>query len=107
MQINKYLIQNFIARVCLLVSTFLVNLLFANLLNAAGSGELYYSINNFSIITLLASLSFESGNTYFLSKKEIANEELSTLSLIWPFISSLVATALLFIIKSNEFSNTA
>jgi len=80
MQINKYLIQNFVARVCLLVSTFLVNLIFANLLNAAGSGELYYSINNFSIITLLASLSLESGNTYFLSKKEIANEELTTLN---------------------------
>jgi O-antigen/teichoic acid export membrane protein len=107
MQINKYLIQNFVARVCLLVSTFLVNLLFANLLNAAGSGELYYSINNLSIITLLASLSLESGNTYFLSKKEIANEELTTLSLLWPFIASLVATVVVFLINSNGFVYTA
>lgn len=107
MQINKYLLQNFVARVCLLVSIFLVNLLFANLLNAAGSGELFYSINNYSIITLLASLSLESGNTYFLSKKEIANEELTTLSLLWPFISSLLATLVVFLINSNELSNTA
>jgi O-antigen/teichoic acid export membrane protein len=106
MQIKKYLIQNFVARVCLLVSTFLVNLIFANLLNAAGSGELYYSINNFSIITLLASLSLESGNTYFLSKKEIANEELTTLSLLWPFISALLATLLIAFVQSNEFSHT-
>jgi O-antigen/teichoic acid export membrane protein len=106
MQINQYLIQNFVARVCLLVSTFLVNLLFANLLNAAGSGELYYTINNFSIITLLASLSLESGNTYFLSKKEIANEELTTLSLLWPFISSLLATLLLVLVESNGAVHT-
>ncbi len=82
MEVKKHLIQNFISRFCFLGSTFLVNILFANLLSASGSGELYYTINNFSAIALLASLSLESGNTYFLSRKEIDDTELATLSLI-------------------------
>src|ERR1022692_2393014 len=106
MEIKKYLIQNFISRFCFLASTFLVNILFANLLSASGSGELYYTINNFSVITLLAGLSLESGNIYFLAKKEIDDTELATLSLLWALIAALLVTALLMFSRDNYFSAT-
>ncbi|HXB44087.1 MAG TPA: polysaccharide biosynthesis C-terminal domain-containing protein [Puia sp.] len=106
MEIKKYLIQNFISRFCFLASTFLVNILFANLLSASGSGALYYTINNFSVITLLASLSLESGITYFLSKKEIDDKELATLSLLWSLTASILVTALLLFLRDNYFAAT-
>jgi O-antigen/teichoic acid export membrane protein len=81
-----------------------VNLLFARLLGANGSGELYYTINNFSVITLLVSLSLEAGITYFLSKKEIDEKELVTLSFLWSIIAAIIATTLLFLFKNNFFS---
>ena len=74
------------------------------MLGADGAGELYYTINNFSVITLLVSLSLESGITYFLSKKEIDEKELVTLSLIWSVIAALIATVLLFLFKNNFVS---
>lgn len=85
----------------------MINLLFARLLGADGSGKLYYTINNFSVIALLVSLSLESGITYFLAKKEINEKELATLSFTWSFIAAGLATIVLILFKNNFFSATA
>ncbi len=100
---RKHIAQNFIARVCLLGSTFLLNIFFSRVLGASGSGELYYAINNFSIITLIASWSLESGMTYFLSRKEIGENELATISLIWSLFAGVLTAALVFFFYNDFF----
>lgn len=103
MELRKHIVRNFIARVCFLGSTFLLNIFFARLLGASGSGELFYAINNFSIITLVASGSLESGMTYFLSKKEIGENELFTLSLLWSLIAGALSAILVFFYYDSFF----
>lgn len=106
MDLRKHIVRNFIARVCFLGSTFLLNIFFSRLLGASGSGDFYYVINNFSIITLLASFSLESGMTYFLSKKEIGEKELSTISLVWSLIAGLLSAFLIFFYYDSFFPSS-
>ena len=75
-------------------------------MGADGSGELYYTINNFSVITLLVSLSLESGITYFLSRKEVDEKELLTISFIWSLVAAILATVFLLLFQSNYFYST-
>lgn len=103
MNFRKHIVRNFIARACFLGSTFLLNIFFSRLLGASGSGEFYYVINNFSIITLLASFSLESGMTYFLSKNEIGEKELATLSFFWSLIAGFLSAILIFFCYDNFF----
>ncbi|MBZ5721819.1 MAG: oligosaccharide flippase family protein [Acidobacteriia bacterium] len=107
MELRKYIVRNFIARVCFLGSTFLLNIFFSRLLGASGSGAFYYAINNFSIITLIASGSLESGMTYFLSKKEIRENELVTITLIWSVIAGALSAVLIFFYYNDFFPSSA
>lgn len=66
----------------------------AQLLKAAGSAELYYAINNLSIIVLIAGLSLESGITFYLSKKLYPEGELVSLSLFWSLIAGILITGI-------------
>lgn len=106
MVLRKHIIQNFFSRVCFLGSTFLVNIYFTRLLGAAGSGELYYAINNYSVIVLLSSLSLESAMTYFLSKNEIADRELVALSIIWTIIAGTI-TSVSFLLLQHQYLLTS
>lgn len=103
MELRKHIVRNFIARVCFLGSTFLLNIFFSRLLGASGSGAFYYAINNFSIITLVASGTLESGMTYFLAKKEIRENELITISLIWSLVAGALSAILIFFFYERFF----
>ncbi|MFI5185948.1 MAG: polysaccharide biosynthesis C-terminal domain-containing protein [Chitinophagales bacterium] len=81
----------------------MVNLILARLLKASGSGEFYYAINNLSIITLLGSLSLESGMTYFLSKKQVDEKELMTISLLWSVIAGILVVIFFLLFPGNYF----
>jgi O-antigen/teichoic acid export membrane protein len=106
MEIRSHIIRNFLARLSFIGSTFLVNLVFARVLGAGSSGELYYTINNFSILALLTSFSLESGLTYFHSQKAIDEKQLITLSFIWALAAGVIATLLAAGLKGNFFSDT-
>jgi len=99
--IKKNVLHNLIARVVSLVSIFLVNILFSRVLGAADSGQLYYVVNNFSFVILLSSLSMESGMTYFMSKKEIDEKELVTISIIWSIIVGITVAIILFLSRRH------
>ncbi|HMC85224.1 MAG TPA: polysaccharide biosynthesis C-terminal domain-containing protein [Chitinophagaceae bacterium] len=99
MEVKKHIIQHFISRVCFVGSVLLVNIVFSRLLGASVSGQLYYTINNYAVFTLIASLSFESGMNYFLSKKEIDDRELVNFSLLWTLVTGCIATLLLVCLR--------
>ncbi len=103
MEVKKYLIQNFIARACFLGSALLINIFFSRLLGAAGSGELYYTINNFSVIALIAGFSLDSGMTFFLSRKEIDDRELVTFSLLWALIAGCLASVSMMLLLNGNY----
>jgi O-antigen/teichoic acid export membrane protein len=72
------------------VSAFILNIIVARLLNADGSGEVFYIINNLSLVLLVVGLSLESGATYYIAKREIDNSKIAFFLLFW----SLLATAI-------------
>jgi O-antigen/teichoic acid export membrane protein len=98
MKLKAYLLSGFLAKVGFTLTLFLVNMLIARVMGAADSGAFFYTVNNLSIIVLLASLSLESGLSYHLSKKNISEQEAASLSVAWSFgFSLLTAIAVLFI----------
>jgi len=92
MGVRTHIIQSFISRVCFVGSALLINIFFSRLLGASGSGQLYYTINNYAVVALLSSLSIESAMIYFLSRKEIDDRELVVFSLVWTLIAGCLAT---------------
>jgi len=78
------------------VTVLLLNIIVSRYFHAKGSGWIYYITNFFSLIILLASLSLESGMTYFGSKKSISVNKLATFSLVWSAAVSLTVVLLLF-----------
>ncbi|MBS1920339.1 MAG: oligosaccharide flippase family protein [Bacteroidetes bacterium] len=106
MEWRKHIVRNFIARVCYLSSTFLLNIFFSRLLGASGSGDLFYVINNFSIITLIAGASLESGMTYFLAKKEIGENELVSTSFIWSLVAGILSATVIFFYYDRFFPSS-
>jgi len=98
MKLKAYLLSGFFAKVGFTLTLFLVNMLIARVMGAAGSGSFFFTINNLSVVVLLASLSLESGLSYHLSKKNITEEGAANLSVAWSFgFSLLTAVAILFI----------
>jgi O-antigen/teichoic acid export membrane protein len=110
MKLKAYLLSGFFAKVGFTLTLFLVNILIARVLGAAGSGSFFYVVNNLSVIVLLASLSLESGLSFHLSKKNINESDAASLSMVWSFALSLLAAAALLLMPGvfhgfteNEF----
>jgi O-antigen/teichoic acid export membrane protein len=99
MEITKHIVQNFIARACFTVSNFLLVLFFAHLLKAAGSGSLYYAINNYSVIVLIASLCLESGIIYFVARKEMDENEMASLAMFWAIVAGCLVSFIVVAIQ--------
>ncbi|MEO5590920.1 MAG: polysaccharide biosynthesis C-terminal domain-containing protein [Chitinophagaceae bacterium] len=78
------------------VTVLLLNIMVSRYFHAKGSGWIYYITNFFSLIILLASLSLESGMTYFGSKNSISVNKLATFSLVWSAAVSLMVVLLLY-----------
>jgi O-antigen/teichoic acid export membrane protein len=87
------LLKGFLWRLCLYVSSFLLNISIANSLGAEKSGLFYLLLNNLSFIVLFLGLGIDSAITYFASRKEADTGYLLTLSFVW----SLIAVVLMFI----------
>lgn len=66
MTFEKLLQQSLIWRGFYFITVLLVNVILSRFLQADGAGWIYYITNFFSLILLVASLSMESGYTFFI-----------------------------------------
>lgn len=91
MTFEKLLQQSLVWRGLYFVSLLLVNIVFSRSLEAEGSGWIYYLTNFFSFILLVASLSMESGYTYYASGNKISHHKLAWFSICWTLLISIVS----------------
>lgn len=89
MTFEKLLQQSLIWRGFYFITVLLVNIVLSRYLQADGAGWMYYMTNFFSLILLVASLSMESGYTYFTSGNIIHQNKLAWFSLIWTFFVAI------------------
>lgn len=91
MTFEKLLQQSLVWRGLYFVTLLLVNIVLSRSLQADGTGWIYYLTNFFSFILLVASLSMESGYTFYASGKVISHHKLVWFSLIWTTIITTIA----------------
>jgi len=94
MCIQKLLYQNIVWRSLFIISGFILNILIARHFQASFTGRFYYLITWYAFITLIFSVSMESGILYFISKKEIKESALLNLALLWVILSAAVMMSL-------------
>ena len=83
MNIQKLLYQNILWRGFFYLSAFILNIFIARHFEAALTGRIYYLITIYAFITLITSLSLETGIVYFSSKNQISQSKLMNFSLLW------------------------
>ncbi|MBX2930356.1 MAG: polysaccharide biosynthesis C-terminal domain-containing protein [Chitinophagaceae bacterium] len=110
MTFEKLLQQSLVWRGLYFVTLLLVNIVLSRSLQADGTGWIYYLTNFFSFILLVASLSMESGYTYYASGNVISHHKLAWFSLWWTLIISIISAVGVGIyfknLKSTELSYT-
>ncbi len=79
----------------------LLNIVVSRYFHAKGSGWIYYITNYFSLIILLASLSLESGMTYYSAKKDINENKLASFSILWSIVVTAITGGLLLLFYHN------
>lgn len=89
MTFEKLLQQSLVWRGFYFITVLLVNIVLSRFLQADGAGWMYYMTNFFSLILLIASLSMESGYTYFTSGNIIHQNKLAWFSLLWTLVVAL------------------
>lgn len=90
MSFDKLLQQSLIWRGFYFATSLLLNIILSRYLGASGIGFIYYLANFFSLILLIASISFESGFTYFASGDIIKPNKLAGFGIIWILLISIV-----------------
>ena len=78
-----------------LFTAFLLNILFARYYGASSSSVIYYLINLYSFVLLMASLSIEGGMSYFLAKDQVKAGELAAFIYMWTPVLSILTLLLL------------
>ena len=97
MTFEKLLQQSLVWRGFYFITLLLVNVVLSRYLKADGSGWIYYLTNFFSLILLVASLSMESGYTYYASGNIINHNKLAWFSLLWTVaIGAIVASVVYY-----------
>lgn len=90
MTFSKVLRQSLLWRSLYFITLFIVNLVLSRYLQANGSGVIYYLSNTFIFIHLVASLSLETGITYFGASGRISTNKLLWLCLLWTTVVVLL-----------------
>lgn len=104
MNIQRLLYQNIVWRGLFYLLNFFLNITIARHFEAAFTGNLYYLINVFAFITLLAGASFESALVYFAAGKKIPSSELFNFSLLWIVLVAILMTC--FFLFFSFFTKT-
>lgn len=104
MQLDKQLKQNIVWRGFYYLSNLALNIVLSRILLADAFGSLFYFVNTFSLIVLIAGFSLESAFTYFVASKKIAVSAASLVSLVITFVIIIpVYYALHFLFARNFF----
>ncbi|HNE94148.1 MAG TPA: polysaccharide biosynthesis C-terminal domain-containing protein [Chitinophagaceae bacterium] len=93
MTFEKLLQQSLVWRGLYFFSLLLVNIFLSRSLQADGTGWIYYLTNFFSFILLVASLSMESGYTYYAAGNIISHHKLAWFSLCWTLLICIISAA--------------
>ena len=94
MTLNKLLQQSLLWRGFCFFTLLIVNVLMSRFLHSDGGGRIYYLTNFFSLILLLASLSMESGYTFYASSLKIDRHKLAWFSILWTVIVGIIVALL-------------
>ena len=85
----------------------LINIGIARFFAARESGQIFYIVNNLSLILLLVSLSLESGTAYYIASGTMEPGPLARFCLFWTAAASLVAFIIwwliMFYLDAREF----
>jgi len=87
---QNILVKGVTWKLLLFVSTFLLNILIANVFGATESGAFFYIINNLTLIIQFLGLGLDTSLGYFNSKKEHSPSFLLNVAISWSLITSLV-----------------
>jgi O-antigen/teichoic acid export membrane protein len=91
MEFQQVLFRSVVWRGLYYVSQLLLNILIARYYEPAGSGWIFYTLNNYAFVLLVLSVSIDSGMGYFLAGKKINPGRLVTLSFAWTVISLVLS----------------
>ncbi len=88
--------QGMIWRSLYFISLLLVNIFFSRYLQASTIGWVFYLTNIFAFVQLLASLSLESGITFFAASGKINANHLFWVSAVWSLVIGFISSFLLY-----------
>lgn len=101
MRFKQIIFSSLLWRGLYFFTVLLLNIVVSRYFQAKGTGWIYYIINYFSFILIVASLSLESGMTFFASKMAIRENKLATFSVVWSTIVSVVIVLLIYLYYKN------
>ena len=88
---TSHVLQHMLWRGLYFFSILLINIGIARFFGADKSGQIFYIVNNLAIILLVASLSLESGATYFIASGKIESHTMANFLVSWTAFVSLIA----------------
>ncbi len=104
MQLGNALRQGILWRGLYFIALLLVNVVVSRTFKADGAGWIYFFSNKMSFVLLVASLSLETGISFYASKNEISSNQLATLAFWWSvFVSLISLVAIYFFIHQNMY----
>ena len=102
MELNTLILKNAIWRGSFYLTSIILNIAMVRMLGATLSGQLYFLLNNLSLALLLGSISLESGITYYISKGQLAENQLAVFSALWATAVSVVISSLFFVLYTHN-----
>lgn len=106
MTFSKLLAQSLIWRGFYFLTLFGVNVMLSRTLQASGSGSLFYIVNTFFIVQLVASVSLENGLTFFSAGNKVSSRKLFWLCLLWTAIIVVLQLGIYYFFNSDFIDKT-
>jgi O-antigen/teichoic acid export membrane protein len=90
---SSHVIQHMLWRGLYFFSILLINIWIARYFAAEKSGQIFYIVNNLALVLLIASISLESGATYYVASGKLEASLMANFCLVWATGISLIAMA--------------
>ena len=90
---SSHVLQHMLWRGLYFFSILLINIWIARYFAAEKSGQIFYIVNNLALVLLMASISLESGATYYVASGKLEASLMANFCLVWATAVSFVAVA--------------
>ncbi len=90
---SSHVLQHMLWRGLYFFSILLINIWIARYFAAEKSGQIFYIVNNLALVLLIASISLESGATYYVASGKLNASLMANFCLVWATGISLIAVA--------------